>query len=681
MIVYVDKYKNPLIPDTQNGMDVHTPWEAENMDYIYQQILYRNRLLLEANGESCQIWKRKTSGTGLVCDNPNCGAYEGSRQDPNADCPRCVIEGTKILMGDYTQKKIEDVQEGDFVITHTGRRMQVTNTFKRRIDEDILEFKTVYGNVLTVTKEHPLYGFSRSDITCYRDDRMICKPRNESSCNKYSCRDHRRFQNIQFDFKDASDFKTKDYLSTPAEGMQSGSSWSDDAFMRLLGYYASEGCTQFDKKGKAKKVRFGFHVKETSFVDELESVVWSVYRRKLTRWTRENCINVSFACASIPDDTLPHHYCSGKARTKKLSRAVLDLPNDRILNFIGAYINGDGCQRKNKLHKGYGSISIATASSDMASQLSRLLLRCGIQNRIVVRRNNGGPKNRTKSFIIHEVLINAKDSTALSMYCAVNAVEKHKDVSRTFMINGMMAIPITDRREVRFSGFVYNIEVAGDNSYVANNIAVHNCFGTGYIGGWDYEGETLVRIAPAGLQFQITENGIMKASNPRSWTFPEPLVRNRDILIAFDRSQITQEKMIVDERVQRRQDLNTNFDSLSRTGVTRILKISNASNKPSAYQEKVDYALSNDGVLWRTAKRPEDFAAYFVTYQVATPHYRRFEITSVTTPHWRAVPMHQEMEVTELDVTHPAYNITMVDPDWTRHYHPFPVSEWFDRTY
>jgi hypothetical protein len=79
MIIYTNSYKNPLIKDEQAGMDVLTPYEAEDIDYIYQQILYRNSLLLKANGESAQIWRRKTSGD--RCDNPVCGAYNNYRQD------------------------------------------------------------------------------------------------------------------------------------------------------------------------------------------------------------------------------------------------------------------------------------------------------------------------------------------------------------------------------------------------------------------------------------------------------------------------------------------------------------------------------------------------------------------------------------------------------------------------
>lgn len=222
---------------------------------------------------------------------------------------------------------------------------------------------------------------------------------------------------------------------------------------------------------------------------------------------------------------------------------------------------------------------------------------------------------------------------------------------------------------------------AYDNLRQEGNADCPRCMGTSWIGGWSYQNETLVRIVPSGLQFTITQEGLMKVHNPRSWTFPEPAIKTFDILIAFDRPQIVQERMLTDEKRMRRIDLHANFDSLSDAGATKILKISDGANQAADYKEKVDYELSNGGVLWRTTHRPSDMAFYYVTYQAAKSHYRRFEAANVTTPHWRGVPLHQEMELAELDVTHPAYRIPMREPDWTRRDYPFPVSDWVDRLY
>jgi hypothetical protein len=39
---------------------------------------------------------------------------------------------------------------------------------------------------------------------------------------------------------------------------------------------------------------------------------------------------------------------------------------------------------------------------------------------------------------------------------------------------------------VRYDGIVYNLEVAGNNTYVVQNSVVHNCYGTGFKCGYFY---------------------------------------------------------------------------------------------------------------------------------------------------------------------------------------------------
>jgi hypothetical protein len=205
------------------------------------------------------------------------------------------------------------------------------------------------------------------------------------------------------------------------------------------------------------------------------------------------------------------------------------------------------------------------------------------------------------------------------------------------------------------------------------------CLGTGWIGGYDYWGETLVRVAPAMRQFSITDQGLMRAHTPRTWTYLEPRLRERDILIMFDRPTWNADKIVAEEEVVRRVDIHPDFDSLSSAEPTRILQISNKANSPADYQGEMDYVLSNGGVLWRTSKRPGDLDSYFVTYMISETYYIRFQVDKVTTPMWRGKPTHQEMDITELDVTHPAHQIQMLTPDFTRQQYPFPYSEFYER--
>jgi len=69
----------------------------------------------------------------------------------------CFVSGTKILMGDGTEKPIEEVVPGDIVQTKNGNH-QVTNSIEKETEETI----TINGKV-TCTKNHKFFVINKSD--------------------------------------------------------------------------------------------------------------------------------------------------------------------------------------------------------------------------------------------------------------------------------------------------------------------------------------------------------------------------------------------------------------------------------------------------------------------------------------------------------------------------------------
>ena len=109
--------------------------------------------------------------------------------------------------------------------------------------------------------------------------------------------------------------------------------------------------------------------------------------------------------------------------------------------------------------------------------------------------------------------------------------------------------------------------------------------------------------------------------------------------------RLTDEKRYIDEEVVRQVDESLNFDALSETGVTKILKITDIANSSSQYKENIDYVLTNNGVLWLTddmSNRPDDLDSYYVTYIVSKTYIRRYEVGEVVRSSWRGKILHQE---------------------------------------
>lgn len=226
---------------------------------------------------------------------------------------------------------------------------------------------------------------------------------------------------------------------------------------------------------------------------------------------------------------------------------------------------------------------------------------------------------------------------------------------------------------------------AFDNYQQAGSTSCNVCFGSGFVGGYDYIEELYIRFPPEMEQINITPEGLMRVVKPRIWTMPEPQLRQFDILINYSHPQVTQEKTEVDKLIYR--EVGTEFDSLNETinefrQVIRILKISDNRNSSEDYKENIDYVLSNDGILWKTDNKPIDDDEYFVTYQISHRYYRRYEINTVTPSRWRGKTLHQDLEVTELPLDHPSYFIPqqgLSTSQWATVYDPFPKSKWYDR--
>ena len=231
-----------------------------------------------------------------------------------------------------------------------------------------------------------------------------------------------------------------------------------------------------------------------------------------------------------------------------------------------------------------------------------------------------------------------------------------------------------------------NIECPAHNNYQqegSDDCPV--CFGTGFVDGYDFLGEILVRFAPDMETYELTAGGLLRKIKPRTWTMPDPEIRKFDILINFSQPQMIGQKIEVDMPIIR--GTATLADSLNEIvnttrQVVRILKISDTRNASPYYKEGIDYVLDNNGVLWKDTVKPIDAAEYYVTYQITHNYFRRYAINDVTQSRWRGKTLHQQLETTELSITHPSYLIAQHATDSTEAEYvanPFPQSEWYDR--
>jgi hypothetical protein len=208
------------------------------------------------------------------------------------------------------------------------------------------------------------------------------------------------------------------------------------------------------------------------------------------------------------------------------------------------------------------------------------------------------------------------------------------------------------------------------------------CLGTGFVGGYDLQGEMLISVAPQLDQITYEIGGQAYFWKPQNWTMPNPRIFIGDVLFAIDQQKLVRTKLVQDEEVVRRTDNSADFDSLTNKTVTRIIKISDKVNESESYQINADYVLSNNGVLWLNATRPGGFESYFVTYEITDTFFPLYQVSSVNHATLRGKPLRQIIEMALLDRGHYLYEVLEMNESYESFNYPyaFPYSDFFERT-
>jgi hypothetical protein len=220
---------------------------------------------------------------------------------------------------------------------------------------------------------------------------------------------------------------------------------------------------------------------------------------------------------------------------KRLSRSLMASSPSIQRAFLSGYFSGDGSVSGRKDGSRVASLSACTASQQLANQIFWLLDRIGVVATLSTGKNNGGPANRAGIKTKWTIWVRPRECTKME---SVLGHAFHPRDNRSGMRVASAACTYGRVRSVgvtSYAGAVYNLHVAGDESYIANLCTVHNCFylkcqakDRGYverieqrIGGDDTASpiqiEQLVDVAslPHALQVSLLEHFRLLEDQPR----------------------------------------------------------------------------------------------------------------------------------------------------------------------
>jgi len=441
----------------------------------------------------------------------------------------CVPPDTMIITFNGV-KPISEVKVGDFVLTHKGHFKKVVKVFKRKYKGKLVEIKPWgFANFsLKLTPEHPVLAIVRKGKArkAIKDNLKWVEARNlkkgdfivfpiiqnksekivfdlskfidgnENSDNLviedewiyYKATGSPRFTEISYKDIEELTNETKKIVCKAVKAYKGELKATSERVMKVIeflkkinykpqhvkikrfvefdknlakviGYYLAEG--SISAKGHAVEFSFG---DEPELVQDLVNAVINAfnyipsvksYREgKLTKVIISSKIIVNFI----------EKLCGKLAHKKHIPIEAYKLDQETLSWLVWTMILGDGCVNRN-------CIRYVTVNTDLAFGLYILLIRLGYKPNIMWHKSL--KQWHIRVHLPYEVKKKSPQNNPLkprrSDYI-LHSNKKYLDFEKGYMIS-----LIKDIRIIDYEGYVYNLEVKEDNSYIANLITVHNC--------------------------------------------------------------------------------------------------------------------------------------------------------------------------------------------------------------
>ena len=417
----------------------------------------------------------------------------------NSNClvvPAHCLLPTTFLHTDEGIKMIKDINIDDRVYTHKSRMRKVKQVLKRHYKGSIYTIRPYYFRLgLTTTPEHP-YLILKND-------------RYKGKSNYYGeqlKRDY--FKNKKPEWAEASKVKIGDILLFPRFNKKTESkevlkldeilnpisvkyveekiasignkvNWLpniisiDKDFCRLVGYYLAEGYTISDDG-----ITFCFKKSEKDYINDvlfLMKKLFGLEVSKIREGKDNNGIELIYYSKILNNISGHLFYTSPKIKrafTKVMPTWMLKLPLEKQVEIFKGWWRGDlGC----------------TSSRELMNQMKIILLRLGIIpsiNLFQTKESFNNREHRIKGRLIKANYSQFQFSNLTFFNDNFNLLKDpcfrrfNTKLNRRYgwIDKGYIYIPVKDIGKEDYQGEVYNLEVEGDNSYVAEFATIHNCW-------------------------------------------------------------------------------------------------------------------------------------------------------------------------------------------------------------
>ena len=288
-----------------------------------------------------------------------------------------VLPDTEVIFNDSKGMKIKEIglieeeeKKGLKVPAFDPNDLKIkwydAQVIKHPYKGKIFNIETKSGRNVSITSGHSLFKLEKGEVVAEKGDFLkigdyLAIPR------KYSRYKEVKEINVLDYISVDSPYSIKnDVISYGEHRLFKAHIALDKAFARLLGYYLAEGSAP-------RHISLVINKRETGLLEEIKSSIQAHFPSNINVAERGNSFEITFGARALKK--LFHAWFGENARTKKIPKFVFSASEEFKLNFLGAYINGDGCIDKGTDHF---RIRMKTASKKLASDIIYLCSQLGI---------------------------------------------------------------------------------------------------------------------------------------------------------------------------------------------------------------------------------------------------------------------------------------------------------------
>ncbi|MBI2661310.1 Fe-S cluster assembly protein SufB [Candidatus Woesearchaeota archaeon] len=385
----------------------------------------------------------------------------------------CFTKGAPIKTTEGT-KKIEDVEAGDTVLTHTGSYKKAYKLQRRKHSGTLCTIK-YYGDTrqeIQITGGHPVLAVKRKKAE-YKNDEFEPEWVEAGQLNQHD------YVAIPIDrtkiSQDSRFFSVKIGRGKhPAKNIEFKIDTNKD-FFRLVGYYMAEGSVINENY-----LSFTFNKNERDYIDDVSDLLEKFFGKAPLEYKEYKGGITLMLCSTLAARLFKQEF--GKdAKNKKLPKWLMLESPEKQAEFIKGYWRGDGSFINKEYSWGAKRMfRINTISESLAEQTRDILLRLDIFASINVWQKK---LPRSNSFVVYvggsylegfsRIVEHNTNQTDVS---SSNLLLKQKLLSYAEITDKYAFVPIKSiKKEIVKELDVYNFSVEEDESYISHGIAVHNC--------------------------------------------------------------------------------------------------------------------------------------------------------------------------------------------------------------